>query len=149
MERLEKKKLLKVLSMIKGIEKKNQEFENYLTSLDIPSRNKILKEISISIIKNSKLFKESQLNNERMILSKEELDRISKNNFIEEIILKIQNSPSKKVLYLREFLNQFEDISSNDKDVLLQSLKDENKDINEIHQEMESLVEIFKLKDLG
>jgi len=55
---MEKGNLDKILSKIKGIEKKNIEFQKLISTLEIPSRNNMLKEISNDIIRNNKLFKE-------------------------------------------------------------------------------------------
>ena len=52
---MEEGKLNSILSMIKGIERKNLEFEKFLSNLKILSRNKMLREISFNIIKNNKL----------------------------------------------------------------------------------------------
>ncbi len=143
---MEKGNLDKILSMIKGIEKKNIEFQKLISTIEIPSRNNILKEISNDIIKNNKLFKELQVEITGIIVAKEEIENISNYNLIEEIVLKIQNNPSKKIIFLREFINKMEDISENDKGVLLQSLNDEKIDIEELKEKMLSLANIFNLK---
>jgi len=138
-------KLGKVLSMIKGIERNNLEFENYISNLNIYSRTNLLKEISFNIIKNSKLFQELNVDFKNVQVAKEKKEEILTNNFIEVTILKIRNNPMKKIIFLREFLDNLEDISQNDKDVILQSLKD--KDEEELNQEMSNLVQIFKKYD--
>ena len=143
---MEKGNLDKILSKIKGIEKKNVEFQKLISTLEIPSRNNMLKEISNDIIKKNKLFKELQVETTGIIVAKEEIENISNYNLIEEIVLKIQNIPSKKIIFLREFINKMEDISENDKDVLLQSLNDEKIEIEELKEKMLSLANIFNLK---
>lgn len=143
---MEKGNLDKILSKIKGIEKKNVEFQKLISTLEIPSRNNMLKEISNDIIKNNKLFKELQVETTGIIVAKDEIENISHYNLIEEIILKIQNNPSKKIIFLQEFLNKMEDISENDKGVLLQSLNDEKIEIEELKEKMLSLANIFNLK---
>ncbi|MFX1394520.1 MAG: hypothetical protein ACFFAH_13220 [Promethearchaeota archaeon] len=134
--------LNKILSMIKGIERKNMEFENYISNLNFFTRTNLLKEISFDIIKNSKIFQDLNINTKNICVSKEEQKKILTNEFVEEIILKIKNYPTKKIIILREFLDNFKDISQNDKDVILQSLKD--KDEAELNKEMSSFVKIFK-----
>ncbi len=138
-------KLGKVLSMIKGIERKNLEFENYISNLNIYSRTNLLKEISFNIIKNSKLFQGLNVDFRDVQAVKEKKEEILNNNFIEATILKIRNNPTKKIIFLREFLDNLEDISQNDKDVILQSLKD--KENEELNQELSNLVQIFKKHD--
>ena len=143
---MEKGNLDKILSMIKGIEKKSLEFQKLISTIEISSRNNMLKEISNDIIKNNKLFKELQVEITGIIVAKEEIENISNYNLIEEIVLKIQNIPSKKIIFLREFINKMEDISENDKGVLLQSLNDEKIEIEELKEKMLSLANIFNLK---
>jgi hypothetical protein len=133
----ENRKLDKVLSMIKGIETKNLEFEDYISDLNILSRTNLLKEISVDIIRNSELFQE---------VAKDEQKNILPTDFVEDIILKIKKDPAKKIIFLREFLDNFKDISQNDKNVILQSLKE--KDDGELNQEMSNLVYVFKLRDI-
>ena len=136
----------KVLSMIKGIERKNLEIENYISDLNILSRTNLLKEISVDIIKNSELFQELHIECKDIEVAKDEKKNIIATNFIEEIILKIKNDPAKKIIFLREFLENFEDISQNDKNVILQSLKE--KDDEDLNQEMSNLVNVFKIRDI-
>ncbi|MHA1527273.1 MAG: hypothetical protein ACTSQD_09585 [Promethearchaeota archaeon] len=143
---MEKGNLDKILSKIKGIEKKNIEFQKLISTLEIPSRNNMLKEISNDIIRNNKLFKELQVETTGIIVAKKEIENISNYNLIEETVLNIQNNPSKKIIFLREFLNKMEGISENDKDVLLQSLNDEKIELEELKEKMLSLANIFNLK---
>ncbi|TFG24742.1 MAG: hypothetical protein EU529_03360 [Promethearchaeota archaeon] len=138
-------RLGKVLSMIKGIERKNLEFENYISNLNIYSRTDLLKEISFNIIKNSKLFQGLNVDFRDVQVVKDKKEEILTNNFIEATILKIRNNPMKKIIFLREFLDNLKDISQNDKDVILQSLKD--KEDEELNQELSNLVQIFKKHD--
>ncbi|MFX1410737.1 MAG: hypothetical protein ACFFA6_10310 [Promethearchaeota archaeon] len=136
----------KLLSMIKGIEKKNLELEKYLSNLNVLSRNDIIKEISHSIIQNNSLLQE-------IASSKEELFSRKSNKFINPIqhiiegfLSKIKNNPSKKIIYLREFLEMFKQtISDKDKDVILQSLKDEPSE-EELKEKMITLANTFNLK---
>ncbi len=143
---MEKENLDKVLSMIKGIEKKNLEFERYLSNLNIFSRNSMLKEIISDIIKNNKFFQQIQLEDESICLAKEESETISTDNYIEELILKIQNEPSKKIIILREYLSKLEGISENDLNVILTSLK--NKNLEELKLELLNLTKIFNIKNI-
>lgn len=142
---MEEANLEKIRSMIKGIEKKNTEFQQYLSNVKILSRNNILKEISYDIIKNNKLFQKLQVGSNGVYITKEEIKKTSNYNFIEEIISKIQNNPTKKIIFLREFLNKIEGISENDKDVILQSLSNEKIETEELKEKIITLANIFKL----
>ncbi len=143
---MEKGKLDNILSIIKGIEKKYSEFQRYLSKVKMLSRNKMLKEISYDIIKNNKLFQELRIEGKDISGSIEGVENLSNHNFIEELILKIQNNPTKKIIFLREFLNKMEEISDNDRIVVLQSLNDEKLNIKELKEKLVSLTNIFKLK---
>jgi len=143
---MEKGNLDKILSKIKGIEKKNVEFQKYLSSIDILSRDNILKEISIDIIKNNKQFKELHGEINGKSIDKEDIDNICDTSYIDDLILKIQKNPSKKIIILREFFQKIEGISENDKSVILQSLNDDKCKIEELKEKIASLVNIFKLK---
>lgn len=142
---MEEANLEKIHSMIKGIEKKNTEFQQYLSNVKILSRNNILKEISYDIIKNNKLFQKLQVGSNGVYVTKQEIKKTSNYNFIEEIISKIQNNPTKKIIFLREFLNKIEGISENDKDVILQSLSNEKIETEELKEKIITLANIFKL----
>ncbi len=61
---------------------------------------------------------------------------------VESFLLKIQENPAKKIIYLREFLDNFKSISNKDKDVIINSLQDEE-NVDKLKEEMTSLVTIF------
>ncbi|TFG25518.1 MAG: hypothetical protein EU532_11570 [Promethearchaeota archaeon] len=143
---MEKEHLDTLLSKIKSIEKKNSDFESYLSNINILSRNRIIKEIISDIIKNNKFFQSIHLTDESVCLAIEGSIEVSGENYIEELILKIQNEPTKKIIILREFLNKLEGISEGDLNVLLKSLNDKN--YEDLHKELLNLINIFKLKSL-
>ncbi len=135
----------KILDMIKSIEKKNSEIMDYITNISIPSRNEMLKEITQDIINKNSILREF-IGMESQIKSKEEMEKVSSNLIIEDFLNKIQKNPYKKVIFLREFLDLFQDsISENDKEVILNSLKDENNN-EKLKERMISLMDIFNLK---
>ncbi|MFX0104944.1 MAG: hypothetical protein ACFE75_05595 [Candidatus Hodarchaeota archaeon] len=134
----------KILEMIKAIEKKNSEMEEYISNLSILSRNDILKEITQDIIKNNSLLQEL-LGSEDKNISVGKRGKISFNQIIDGFINKIQKDPHKKVIFLREFMELFQDrIFEKDKEVILKSLKDE-KNNEELREKMVSLANTFKL----
>ncbi|MFX1329563.1 MAG: hypothetical protein ACFE91_15660 [Promethearchaeota archaeon] len=134
----------KILEMIESIVKKNSEMKDFISNLSIPSRNDMLIEITHDIIKKNSILREF-IGMDSQIKSKEEMERASSNIIIDDFLNKIQKNPSKKVIYLREFLDLFQDsISENDKDVILNSLKDE-KNNEKLKERMISLIDIFKL----
>ena len=135
----------KIRSMIKAIEKKSSELENYLSNLPSLSREDLLKEISKNIIQNSKLLHELLSDKDRLKLKEFKKEKSPLEHMIDGFISKIDANPSKKVIYLREFLELFQEISENDKKVILQSLKDE--DVKEkLKERMSILTDTFQIK---
>ena len=141
MERGNKEKIIK---MIKAIENKNSEMEEYISNLSILPRNEMLKKITQDIINNNSLLQEL-IGTEMYIISSEETEKNSSNYIIEGYINKIQKDPYKKIIFLREFLGLFQErISEMDKEVILKSLKDE-KNEEKLREEMISLANVFNL----
>ena len=134
----------KILEMIKAIENKNSDMEEYISNLSILSRNDMLKKIMQDIINNNSLLQEL-IGTDTQIISREEIEKNSSDYIIESYINKIQKDIHKKVIFLSEFLELFQDrISEKDKEVILKSLKDE-KNEEKLREEMISLANIFKL----
>jgi hypothetical protein len=131
-----------ILNMINEIEKKNLEIENYLSSLSILSRNETIKIIIEKIFENNSILQEIEKSKGEHQHSgvKEQVNKLQ--DLVDGFTIKIKDKPNKKIIYLREFLENFPSISNNDKDVIIKSLKDEqNLDI--LKKKMMSLVEIF------
>ncbi|MDX1797983.1 MAG: hypothetical protein R3255_04990, partial [Candidatus Lokiarchaeia archaeon] len=85
------------------------------------------------------------LGREGQITSKEKEEELSVDHIIEGYYEKIQNYPSKKIIFLREYLELFQDrITDNDKDVILNSLKDE-KNEEKLKERMKFLANTFEL----
>ena len=134
----------KIIEMIKAIENKNSEMEEYISNLSILSRNDMLKKIMQDIIINNSILQEL-IGTETQIISSEEIEKKSSDYIIESYIMKIKKDPHKKVIFLREFLELFQDrISEKDKEVILKSLKDE-KNEEKLREEMISLANVFNL----
>ena len=131
-----------ILNMIKEIEKKNSEIEKYLSRLSILSRNETLKNIMNNIIESNSILQEIEKSKGEHLHTEVKEQTNALQNLVDNFISKIQEKPTKKITYLREFLENFPSISSNDKDVIINSLKDEkNKD--KLREKMSSLVSIF------
>ncbi|MHA1750386.1 MAG: hypothetical protein ACTSYF_17280 [Promethearchaeota archaeon] len=140
---MDKEQAMEALSLIKGIENKQSEIETFLSNLNISSRDEMVKELIIEIIRNNSLFKELDITQEILNESKS-TESNSKETVIDHLISNIQNNPSKKIVYLRLFLDRFHEISDQDKNVILQSIKNEkNEDLKE---KLLSLVSVFKVK---
>jgi len=140
---MEKGNFEKIFQMIEGIEEKNSQLARYLKSMSFTSRNKMLKEIVRDVVTNNELIKQLEIPIETMY-TKEKISESLIDNVVADIVVNIQNNETKKVIYLKEFLSMFHEISENDKAVILQSLKDEK--IENLKEKMLSLVSMFNLR---
>jgi len=135
-----------IISKIKNIEQKYSDLHEYLSNLNIPSRDSILEEIHKNIIIEHPVFKALGTSKEEIFVEKTNKKSKKIHNFIQTTIKNININPVKKVFYLRKFLDKFIDISESDKNVVIKSLK--NTDIDELNEKMESLIKIFKIEDI-
>ncbi len=133
----------KALSLIEGIENKQLEIETFLSNLTISSREEIIKDIIIEVIRNNLFFRQLGITQE-ILKENKSLESNSKEMIVDHLISNIQNDPSKKIIHLRHFLDRFYEISEQDKNVILQSIKNEKNE--NLKEELLSLVNIFKLK---
>jgi len=135
----------KALSILKDIEEKNVKIEELLSNMSISTRNDLLRDITRDIIEKNNLIKEYGLSNEFICepLSSDP-EVISINSLLDNLVSNIEINPSKKVIYLRLFLDRFHDIADQDKQVIIQSVK--NEDTKGLKAKMLSLVNVFKLE---
>jgi len=142
---MERENIDKMVSILKDIDEKNLKIEEILSEMSISSRNDLLRDITREIIEKNILIKESGLSNEfigETLYSDPEV--ISINSLLDNLVSNIELNPSKKVIYLRLFLDRFHDISDQDKKVIIQSVKDE--DTKGLKAKMLSLVKVFNLE---
>ncbi len=139
---MERGKKDKILELIRVIEKKNLEIEKYISGLSVLTRNESLKEIMNNIIEKNKILMEINGSKGPHLHSGIKKTTNLLQEMVESFVIKIQKNPAKKIIYLREFLDNFKSISNMDKEVILNSLQDEkNKD--KLKEKMTSLVTIF------
>ena len=132
----------KILELIREIEQKNSEIENYISSLSALTRNESLKEIMNNIIENNNVLQEIEgFKGPHLHSGKKESTNLLQEMVVSSV-LKIQENPAKKIIYLREFLDNFKSISNSDKEVILNSLQEE-KNWDKLKEKMTSLVTIF------
>jgi len=142
---MEREKILKTLSLIEDFEQKNVEIDEILSNLPISSRNELLQEITRDIIEQNSIIKEHGFANENTCDPESSTQESSSINLlIDNLVSNIQKNPSKKVLYLRLFLERFRDISDQDKNVVIQSIKDE--DSKGLKEKILSILKVFKLE---
>ena len=139
---MEKENKDKILGLIHDLEIKNSETEKYISNLRILSRNETLKDIMNDILETNTVLQEIEKSKGDHSHAIERDKNNTLKALVENSLSKINENPTKKIIYLREFLDNFESISSNDKDVILNSLQDE-KDKDKLREKMTSLVDIF------
>ena len=141
---MEQQHIEKILSKVRTIEEENIELDQIICEMEVPNRDKILEEILLDIIRSNALLQSLDISQE--ILSKSNVtEPESMQTVINNLLSSIKKMPNKKVIVLRSFLERFEEISEQDKIVILQSLKDDNYDA--IKEKLISLINAFKLKE--
>ena len=141
---MEKEDLDELISIIKSIDKKTSELERYLSNLNLFSRNNMLKELVSDIINKNQFFQNIKVRDDEIIIIEGNVEKFSCENYIEQLNLKIQDEPSKKIVIIKDFLNLLDGISKNDLNVLLKSLKDKNHE--DLIKELVRLTKIFNMK---
>ena len=145
MAQTSKENILKTLSLIEDFEKKNVEIDKILSNLPILSRIELLQEITRDIIEQNRIIKEHGFLKENICDPESSNQEVSSINLlINNLVSTIQKTPSKKVFYLRSFLDKFKDISDQDKNVVIQSIKDE--DSEGLKEKILSILKVFKLE---
>jgi hypothetical protein len=143
---MERENILKTLSLIEGFEQKNAEINEILSNLQISSRIELLQEITQNIIEQNSIIREHGYDKENTCdPESSNQENSSINLLIDNLVSNIQKNPSKKVLYLRLFLDRFRDISDQDKNVVIQSIKDE--DSIGLKEKILSILKVFKLEE--
>ncbi len=132
------KKIKLILSKIKNI---NSQYSDFFTSLDelvIPSKDALIEDIYNNILLKNDFFSEFTQISSKTIM------KLEKEQIFERIISQINNNPIQKGLYIQQFLELFEDISPQDKKVMIQSFL--KLDEQGLRDQMTSLMSIFKFK---
>ncbi|MFW9894172.1 MAG: hypothetical protein ACFFD7_00030 [Candidatus Thorarchaeota archaeon] len=132
----------KILRIIDELEKSETELEKYISELSILTRNEMLQEIMNAIIEKNTVLQEIERSQTPHSHSMMEEKTKNIQELVVNYVLNIQENPTKKIIYLREFLDNLKSISNQDKEVILNSLQDE-KDFERLKEKMTSLVTIF------
>ena len=133
-----------IINLISTTEKSNEEINLLISNLTIPTRNELLKEITSQIIRRNPFLNDVKILNElSSAIEPEVTEPDSIESLLDNLILNIQSNPFKKVIFLKLFLDRFHEISEQDKNVIIQSVKDES--IEDIKEKLISLVRVFKL----
>jgi len=139
---MDSKTVDQILSIIKNIDVHYEDLIELLKAKKLNSRDSLLINIFKEIIEKNDLIQDiSEI--ERVPCGQEESEaKPAKPGIIENLIIEIQKSPSKKVLFLRKFLDGLREISENDKNVIINSLKEV--EIKDLEENMLSLLKIFQ-----
>lgn len=140
---MERGKIDDVLSMIKTLEEKNEDLEKLISSLPILSRKDLLEEITKDIIEKNDIMKSMGVSPILFSKTKPEKEPHMIEILIENTISEIKEKPSNQIIILKDFLDRLSDISDNDKNVMLQTMKDSK--VEEIKEKLTSLTKIFKV----
>ena len=138
-----KGKFDKINMMIEEIEKKNEILENFLESLPFSTRNDYIKDIISDFLVKNKIFEELDISIEKIFKDNKKKTPVME-KIVNDIISNIKNNPNKRIIYIKEFLNLFQEMAESDKNVILQSLKDEK--IENLSEKMTSLIKMFDLR---
>jgi len=132
------KKIKIIHSKIKNINNQYSDFFASLDELEIPSRDALIEDIYHEILLKNELLTEIKHLNIKTIIT------LEKEQIFEQILSQIKSNPNKKDNYIKEFLDLFEDISPQDKKVMLVSFLKLSE--QELKEQMANLLTLFKFK---
>ncbi len=135
----------KVISLITNNKITNDNINNLISALDVPTRNDMLKDITSQILQSNQYLSDFGTSNELILdTDKVTTEPNSIESLFDNLIINIQKNPIKKVIFLKLFLDRFHEITEQDKNVIIQSVKDEAPE--NIKEKLISLVKVFKLE---
>ena len=135
----------KVLSLINDFEDKSKEINNLLSRISVSSRVDLLEEIAKDILENNVPLQEMGYAQEKIKASKAEGDSEPQTimNIVDNLISNIKTNPSVKIIYIKLFLDRFHEISDQDKNAILQDVKDVEPD--HLKDKLLPLLSVFEL----
>ncbi|MFW9951291.1 MAG: hypothetical protein ACFFKA_14320 [Candidatus Thorarchaeota archaeon] len=111
----------------------------------MPSRNELLKEVLSQIIQNNQYLNDIKSSDESTSeIEKTFIEPDTIETLLDNLLVNIQKNPIKKVIYLKLFFDRFHEISEQDKNVIIQSVKDEPPE--NVKEKLSSLLKVFKLE---
>ncbi len=135
----------KVISLITNNKITNDNINNLISTLDVPTRNDMLKDITSQLLHSNQYLSDFGTSNELILdTDKVTIEPNSIESLFDNLIINIQKNPIKKVIFLKLFLDRFHEITEQDKNVIIQSVKDEAPE--NIKEKLISLVKVFKLE---
>jgi len=133
----------KALSLINDLENKKKELDRYLSEISLSSRADLLKEITKDILDNNIPLQEMGYAKEKIVTDELDDEPHKIMSIIENLIANIKSNPSMKIIYIKLFLDRFHEISDQDKNAILQDVKDVDPD--NLKEKLLPLISVFEL----
>ncbi len=125
--------------LISNYRKKGVSILKKIESYSFPKRDELIKNKYQEEIKEQSSWCYEQLDTNQMD-KKHQFD--DSNKILDELIKKIKENPNEKTLLISNYLQQYSDISEEDRKVLITGFKDTK--IEHLKEELVELIEIFK-----
>jgi hypothetical protein len=135
----------KALSLINDLDEKRKEIHSLLSEMAVSSRLDLLEEITKDVLDKNVTLQEMGYTKEKVKASESDGESESQTimNIIDNLISNIKTNPSIKIIYIKLFLDRFHEISDQDKNAILQDVKD--LDPEKLKEKLLPLISIFEL----
>jgi hypothetical protein len=135
----------KALSLINDLDEKRKEIHSLLLEIPVSSRLDLLEEITKDVLDKNIALQEMGYKKEKVKASEINGESESQTimNIIDNLISNIKTNPSIKIIYIKLFLDRFHEISDQDKNAILQDVKD--LDPEKLKEKLLPLISIFEL----
>ena len=135
----------KALSLINDLDEKRKEIHSLLSEMALSSRLDLLEEITKDVLDKNVTLQEMGYTKEKVKASESDGESESQTimNIIDNLISNIKTNPSIKIIYIKLFLDRFHEISDQDKNAILQDVKD--LDPEKLKEKLLPLISIFEL----
>jgi hypothetical protein len=135
----------KALSLINDLDEKRKEIHSLLSEMAVSSRIDLLEEITKDVLDKNGALQEMGYKQEKVKASESDGESESQTimNIIDNLISNIKTNPSIKIIYIKLFLDRFHEISDQDKNAILQDVKD--LDPEKLKEKLLPLISIFEL----
>ncbi len=135
----------KTLLLINDLDEKRKQIHSLLSKMAVSSRLDLLEEITKDVLDKNVALQEMGYTQEKVKASESDGESESQTimNTIDNLISNIKTNPSIKIIYIKLFLDRFHEISDQDKNAILQDVKDLDPD--KLKEKLLPLISIFEL----
>ncbi len=135
----------KAVSLINDLNEKRKEIHSLLSEIAVSSRLDLIEEIAKDVLDKNIALQEMGYKQEKVKASEANGESESQTimNIIDNLISNIKTNPSIKIIYIKLFLDRFHEISDQDKNAILQDVKDLDPD--KLKEKLLPLISIFEL----